>query len=450
MKKPRIAFVCGECGYRSPKWLGRCPQCDEWNSLVEEEVPSGGGAKPASRRRSKPVALSDLTHADEPRLSSGSSEFDRALGGGFVVGSGALLGGEPGVGKSTLALQTAGRFGKPALYVTGEESARQIKLRADRLGLDAPDLKLLVETELEAALDAVAETNPALVVFDSIQTLRSNRLDNSPGSATQLRECAAAVLEDAKAKSYAALIIGHVTKEGVVAGPKILEHMVDVSLFFESSSSRNHRIVRALKNRYGSVNEIGVFEMRADGLREVANPSELFLGDRRRAIAGSAAAAIIEGTRPLFVEVQALTAPAVFGSAQRVVSGFDRGRLSILLAALEKRAGRRFSQHDVFCNVAGGLRVAEPSVDLAVCVACVSSLTDKPIDPAVAFVGEVGLGGEVRGVSQIERRAREAEKLGFEKLVAPRANAGALKGASGARFVAVDTLKEAIRAAIGD
>jgi len=423
-KKQRTQFICTQCGYESPKWIGKCPSCDQWNSLREEllETSKKGASTAQVSAKRAPVPIKSVNIADTDRIMTGIHEFDRTLGGGFIPGSVVLLAGEPGIGKSTLILQAAAGFQGKVLYISGEESASQIAQRAARIHAASDSTHLITETSVEQILYHISAEKPDLVIIDSIQTMEVEALDNSPGTVTQVRESASAIIDSAKQNHYPVVLIGHVTKDGSIAGPKTLEHMVDTVLQFEGDTHHSYRIVRALKNRYGSTNEIGIFEMREDGLAEITNPSRLFLNERDREISGTAIVPVLEGTRALLVEVQALVSPTPFGYPQRVATGFDHKRLAMLLAVIEKRAGHRVSTHDVFLNVTGGVRLDEPAVDLAVCSAIVSGLLDKPLKPGLVIAGEVGLGGEIRSVSHIQKRVQEAEKLGFTHIVIPSGN----------------------------
>ena len=427
--RPKSVYRCTECGAEHLKWAGRCDTCGEWNTLVEElaaprtltggsarrragvaSLGSGGTVAPSPRIR-------DVVGGEDHRLATGLDEFDFVLGGGIVPGSMVLVGGEPGIGKSTILLQVAAQLegrGHRTLYVSGEESPLQVKLRADRLGANAGDVALLGETLLETILATSADSTPAVMIVDSIQTVFTGDLEGAPGNVGQVRECAARLMRFAKESGTAVFVVGHVTKGGGIAGPKTLEHIVDTVLYFEGEGSLDHRVLRATKNRFGSVDEIGVFRMTQQGLLPVENPSALFLGDRGESGAsGSAITAVLEGSRPILLEVQGLAAKAGFGTPQRVATGFDGRRLALLLAVLDKRAGLSFAQLDVFLNVVGGVRVQEPAGDLAVAAALASSIYDKPLPPGAVFIGEVGLGGEVRSVGQMERRIAEAEKMGM-------------------------------------
>jgi len=427
--KAKSVYRCTECGADHPKWAGRCDVCGAWNSLAEEMVQRAAATGGASRRvggartlaEGGSVAVTprvrDIKGSEVSRWQTGIDEFDFVLGGGIVPGSMILIGGEPGIGKSTLLLQVAGRLqggGHPTLYASGEESALQVKLRADRLGDDATgDVTLLSETNLETILTTAAAAAPAVLVVDSIQTVYTSDLEGAPGNVGQVRECAARLMRFAKESGTAVFVVGHVTKGGGIAGPKTLEHIVDTVLYFEGENTLDHRILRATKNRFGSVDEIGVFRMAADGLVPVANASELFLGDRTMTASGSAITALMEGTRPILIEVQGLAAKAGFGTPQRVATGYDGRRLALLLAVLDKRAGLQFGQLDVFLNVVGGVRLQEPAGDLAVATALASSVYDRPLSHDAVFIGEVGLGGEIRPVSQAERRLAEAANMGM-------------------------------------
>jgi DNA repair protein RadA/Sms len=432
MAKVKTAYRCTECGAEHSKWQGRCDQCGEWNTLVEEivapRVAAGvlsarraAGARGLSEGGSVAVAprLRDVEGSQAHRWQTGLDEFDFVLGGGVVPGSMILVGGEPGIGKSTLLLQVAARLeetGRPVLYASGEESALQVRLRSDRLGGNAGDVSLLSETNLETILATASSVSPAALIVDSIQTVFTTDLEGAPGNVGQVRECAARLMRYAKESGTTVFVVGHVTKGGGIAGPKTLEHIVDTVLYFEGEGTLDHRVLRATKNRFGSVDEIGVFRMTEQGLDPVANPSELFVGDRTQTASGSALTALMEGTRPVLVEIQALVAKAGFGTPQRVATGFDGRRLALLLAVLDKRAGLSFAQLDVFVNVVGGIRLQEPAGDLAVAVALASSVYDRPLSRDAVFAGEVGLGGEVRAVSQAERRIAEAANLGMGRI----------------------------------
>ena len=444
MAKVRTVFFCQNCGAQSAKWLGRCTVCGEWNTIVEEvvekETATTGTWKPASTapggkvsKVSKPKALREIKVEDEPRIITTDAELNRVLGGGIVPGSIVLIGGEPGIGKSTLMLQIALSLRQlKILYVSGEESESQIKMRAERLADGQhPGCYILTETSTQNIFRQIEEVQPNLVVIDSIQTMHSNLVESGAGSVSQVRECTAELLKYAKETGVPVLLIGHITKDGSLAGPKTLEHMVDTVLQFEGDRHLSYRILRTTKNRFGSTSELGIYEMQGDGLRQVSNPSEILLSQRAESLSGMAIAATLEGNRPLLVEVQALVTPAAYGTPQRSATGFDAKRLQMLLAVLEKRAGLRLGQHDVFLNIAGGLRLDDPALDLAVCAAVVSSLNDLPVGGDVCLAAEVGLSGEVRAVSRIDQRLAEAEKLGFREMYVSHFNG---KGLDMARF----------------
>lgn len=426
MKNPKRHYQCEQCGATSTKWAGQCAECGQWNTLVETlAAPAASApARFASYSGDAPriVNLADVAAAEEPRLATGLSELDRVLGGGLVLGSVVLIGGDPGIGKSTLLLQSLAHYGAagvPTLYVSGEESAAQIALRADRLKLSRDRLRLLTETDIERVLAIAAHEKPAVLVIDSIQTVYTPALSSAPGSVAQVRECAAQLVRFAKATQTAVYLVGHVTKEGALAGPRVLEHMVDAVLYFEGDRGHQFRILRAVKNRFGPANEIGVFEMAEAGLVPVPNPSALFLADREDGVAGAAVFAGMEGTRPLLVEIQALVAASGLATPRRAVVGWDGGRLAMLLAVLEARCGLVMRTRDVYLNVAGGLRVQEPAADLAVAAAIISSELGQAAPPATVFFGEIGLAGEVRAVGHVEARLKEARKLGFQRAIMP-------------------------------
>jgi DNA repair protein RadA/Sms len=469
MKAPRVVFVCQECGAQSPKWLGRCLECGAWNSLVEERpveqtapVAAAGGNRYSQLGASGSAKLyADVDLADATRLSSGFDEFDRVLGGGIVPGSLVLLGGEPGIGKSTLLLQAAAHFARevgPVLYASGEESEHQIKSRGDRLGVGAAPLYLLSETCIERILEEIARLKPALVIIDSVQTVFSIKFQSAPGSIGQVREAATQFLFAAKGQNIPTVLVGHVTKDGSLAGPKVLEHVVDTVLYFEGERHHAHRVVRAVKNRFGAVSELGVFEMTGAGLRPVANPSKLFLSERASGTPGSAVLCCVEGSRPILVEVQALVSTSTFGNARRMAIGIDQNRLSLLLAVLEKRAGLSLAGDDVYVNIAGGMSVEEPAADLSVVAAVASSVRNRGLAPATAVFGEVGLSGEIRGIPQAALRIREAAQMGFTRVIMPAANVDPAEKAGGfhskpageeaCELVGVRTLGEALDALI--
>ncbi len=430
-KKIETVFVCQECGYQASKWLGRCPDCREWQSFIEEKKLSP--AKKATgigMSTPKPVALHLTPETEEERSCTNISELDRVLGGGVVPGSVILVGGDPGIGKSTLVLHMLAAIaarGDKVLYVSGEESVQQIKMRARRLNVQQPDIFLATESRVEAILDMAAAMKPSLLAIDSIQTLYSEDFPSAPGSVTQIRETAARLVSMAKNDNIPVVLIGHVTKDGAIAGPRVLEHMVDTVLYFEGDRGHVYRILRTVKNRYGSTNEIGVFEMKEEGLVEVANPSEIFLAERSLDVSGSVVLPSMEGSRPILVEVQALVSPTNFGTPRRTAIGADPQRLALLTAVLEKKAGLSLFQHDIFLNIAGGIRIDEPALDLGVVCAVASSLLDKAVPPSTVVCGEVGLAGEVRAVGQIEMRLNEAARLGFSRFILPRGNSDRLK-----------------------
>lgn len=420
MAKPKIQYVCSSCGAKAPQMIGRCPVCGEWGTY-EEEVFVDSTKKGVVTRGSTPQRIQDVRSQEEMRIDMQSSELNRVLGGGLVPGSLVLLGGEPGIGKSTLALQVLMKMGgKKTLYASGEESAKQLKLRAERLAGSPDNLYIMAETSLERILDSVTELQPEVVVVDSIQTIGTETIEASIGSLSQVRECAARILQYAKEKNVPFIIVGHINKEGSLAGPKVLEHIVDTVLQFEGDQHYVYRILRAQKNRFGSTSELGIFEMQQDGLREVSNPSELLLSNNRDGLSGIAIAAAVEGVRPLLIEVQALVASAAYGTPQRSSTGFDARRLNMLLAVLEKRVGFKLLQKDVFVNIAGGIRVNDPAIDLAVLAAVLSSNMDIALDEQTCITGEVGLAGEIRPVNRIDQRIREAEKLGFKTIIVPK------------------------------
>jgi DNA repair protein RadA/Sms len=430
--KQKTVYACQECGAQSAKWLGRCAECGAWNAMVEERTAaSSAGTAAAETRYSLAAAAGPQLYADidtvvSERLSTGIGEFDRVLGGGVVPGSLVLIGGEPGIGKSTLLLQAAAHFAQtigPVLYSSGEESEHQIKSRGERLGIERAPLYILAETCLERILEGIGRLRPALVIVDSIQTVFSLKFQSAPGSIGQVREAATQLLFAAKGQNIPTFLVGHVTKDGSLAGPKALEHIVDSVLYFEGEKHHAHRVVRAVKNRFGAVSELGVFEMTGAGLRAVPNPSQLFLSERPANAPGSAVLCCVEGSRPLLVEVQALVSTSAYGNARRTASGVDQGRLSLLLAVLEKRVGLNLTAEDVFLNVAGGMVIDEPAADLAVVGAVASSVRNRPVRPGTAVFGEVGLAGEIRGVTQAALRVREAATMGFTRCIVPEGNA---------------------------
>ncbi len=423
MSKVKTAFFCSNCGYESAKWLGKCPSCNQWNTFIEEVVERNAKEKnlwkdlSGERHTSKAKLLDAIENKKEERLITTDAELNRALGGGIVTGSITLLAGEPGIGKSTLLLQDALQLSTTTiLYVSGEESEQQIKMRANRLNISNQNFYILTETSLTVIFTEIKKLQPSLLIVDSIQTLQSDNIDAAPGSIAQVRECAAALQRFAKETSIPVFIIGHITKDGSIAGPKILEHMVDTVLQFEGDQHYAYRILRTLKNRFGSTSELGIYEMTGTGMRTVSNPSEILINQKEEVLSGSAIAAGMEGLRPLLIETQALVTQSVYGTPQRTVSGLDARRLQLLLAVLEKRGGFHFGMKDVFVNIAGGLRIEDPSTDLAIICALLSSYDDTPLSSNICFAGEVGLNGEIRAVNRVEQRIAEAEKLGFEKI----------------------------------
>ena len=433
MAKTRTVYLCQNCGNESSKWLGRCSSCGEWNTYVEQrlEKATPGTASRAYKTAASPLPLAEVEASKAQRMDMRNEEFNRVLGGGVVPGSMILIGGEPGIGKSTLALQVALELPMNTLYISGEESPEQIRLRADRIGRDRGNCRILPETRLQAILNQLDQNRPELLIVDSIQTLYSEELESAPGTVSQVRECAGRLLREAKEHRMPVILIGHITKDGNIAGPKVLEHIVDTVLQFEGDSHHLYRILRASKNRFGSTSEIGVFEMSGEGLRQISNPSELLIHQQPSDLSGSAVAANVEGARPILIEIQALVSSAVYGTPQRTSTGFDTRRLSMLLAVLEKRASFKLASKDVFINVAGGLRVDDPAVDLAVVAAILSSTVDIPVDPHTCFAGEIGLSGEIRPVTRMEQRLGEASKLGMKRLLVPAYN---LKGIDAKRF----------------
>lgn len=430
MSKIKTAFFCSNCGYESTKWIGKCPSCNQWNTFSEEVIQRGDAKEKTTwddyadkKRTSKSIALNEISYQEEKRLVTTDAELNRVLGGGIVAGSLVLVAGEPGIGKSTLFLQN-GLLLKNirVLYISGEESEQQIKMRADRLNISNENFYLLTETDTNIIFKEIKKLKPELVIVDSIQTLQSNLIDSAAGTVSQIRECAAAFQRFAKETNTPVFLIGHITKDGSIAGPKILEHMVDTVLQFEGDRHYAYRILRTLKNRFGSTSELGIYEMGGTGMRVVTNPSEILIAQREEVLSGSGIAAALEGMRPLLIEVQALVTPSVYGTPQRTVTGFDLRRLQLLLAVLEKRGGFQFGLKDVFVNIAGGIKIEDPSIDLAVICALLSSYEDNPLPKNICFAGEVGLNGEIRAVNRIEQRIAEAQKLGFEKIIVSKFN----------------------------
>ncbi|MFD2445263.1 DNA repair protein RadA [Bacillus sp. CGMCC 1.16607] len=458
MAKQKTKFMCQECGYESAKWMGKCPGCGEWNKMVEEierSVPARRGAFTHSgnhQAMSKATPITSIETVSEPRVKTDLNELNRVLGGGVVRGSLVLIGGDPGIGKSTLLLQVSNQLAihqHRVLYISGEESLRQTKLRADRLGVISENLLVYSETNLESINQTIEEMSPNFVIVDSIQTVFHPNVTSAPGSVSQVRECTAELMRIAKTKGIAIFIVGHVTKEGSIAGPRLLEHMVDTVLYFEGERHHTYRILRAVKNRFGSTNEMGIFEMKEAGLEEVENPSEIFLEERSQGAAGSTVVASMEGTRPVLVEVQALISPTSFGNPRRMATGIDHNRVPLLMAVLEKRVGMLLQNQDAYLKVAGGVKLDEPAIDLAIAVSIASSFHDKPTRPTDCIIGEVGLTGEVRRVSRIEQRVQEAAKLGFERVILPANNLGGWKAPNGIELIGVSTVGQALKATLG-
>ena len=449
--KIKTVFVCSNCGYESSKWLGKCPGCNEWNSFYEEKISKSndklaGGV--ASKKSCKPLKLNDVIGKEDTRVSTGFQELDRVLGGGLVNGSLVLLGGEPGIGKSTLILQICDKVngeGK-VLYVSGEESAEQIKIRADRLGISNKDLMFLGETDMDLIQSEILEMNPKLVIIDSIQTMYSDEITSAPGTVSQVREITSRIMKLCKSNGITTIIIGHVTKEGNIAGPRVLEHMVDTVLYLEGERYFSYRILRGVKNRFGSTNEVGMFEMANEGMIEISNPSAVLISEREDNPAGSVIVASMEGTRPLLIELQALTTPSVFGMPRRNANGIDYNRLTLLMAVLEKKAGFNLGNQDAYVNVVSGMKINEPAVDLAIISAVASSFKNLSIAKDVVVIGEVGLTGEVRTVNLIDKRLKEAEKLGFKTCIIPESNKKLLKESYKLDIIGVRNINEALHA----
>ncbi|MBQ2094162.1 DNA repair protein RadA [Ruminococcus sp. JL13D9] len=451
MAKIKSVYICSECGYESPKWYGKCPSCGEWNTM-NEEIKDTSKSSPTVKSRSfssyaKPYSITEISTDDEHRYDTGCKELNRVLGGGIVKGSLILLGGDPGIGKSTVLMQICQFMGSSLkiLYVSGEESKRQLKLRANRLGVNSPNLYVMTETDVEVVCEQIKNVKPDLVMVDSIQTMNLTELNSSPGSVTQVRECTNMLMRTAKGMDVPMFVVGHVNKEGSIAGPKVLEHIVDTVLHFEGDKQMACRILRAVKNRYGSTNEIGVFEMTDTGLKEVENPSVMLLSGRPKNVSGTCVTCTIEGSRPILAETQGLATQSGYGNARRMATGYDYNRLSMLLAVLEKRAGYYFSNNDAYINIVGGLRVDEPAIDLSIAMALISSLKDTPVDENAVVFGEIGLAGEIRSVSQAQMRINEAVRLGFTRIVLPYHN---LKGVhcSDAELIGVRNIREAFEA----
>ncbi|RFU68658.1 DNA repair protein RadA [Peribacillus saganii] len=461
MVKKKTSFVCQSCGYESAKWMGKCPGCGEWNKMVEEvEIVKSArrgafthsDAASGTSVRQKAEPITKVKASQEPRIKTDLRELNRALGGGIVPGSLVLIGGDPGIGKSTLLLQVSSQLAgkeQKVLYISGEESVKQTKLRADRLGVASDLLYVFSETDMDFIQQGIDEVQPDLVIIDSIQTVFQSEVTSAPGSVSQVRECTATLMRIAKTRGIAIFIVGHVTKEGAIAGPRLLEHMVDTVLYFEGERHHTYRILRAVKNRFGSTNEMGIFEMKEGGLEEVENPSEIFLEERSQGAAGSTVVASMEGTRPVLVEIQALISPTSFGNPRRMATGIDHNRVPLLMAVLEKRVGLLLQNQDAYLKVAGGVKLDEPAIDLAVAVSIASSFRDKPTRQTDCIIGEVGLTGEVRRVSRIEQRVQEAVKLGFERVILPANNLGGWTAPKGVEIIGVSTVSEALRHALG-
>lgn len=452
MEKLKTHYICQNCGYSSIRWLGKCPSCEQWDTLVEEVIQEEKKNRDPLSAKSVVFPFQEVSISNINRMQVGINEFDRLLGNGIVPGSVVLLGGEPGIGKSTLLLQVAcalSQKGITVLYITGEESVEQTKLRANRLGLKGDNLFLLNETNIDVIINHIENKKPQVVIIDSIQIMYLSGLSSAPGSVAQVRECAGILTNTAKRNNISLFMIGHVTKTGSIAGPRVVEHLVDTVLYFEGDTHNRYRILRTLKNRFGSTEEIGIFNMQYDGLREVTNPSEIFLSSRETPISGSIVVASIEGTRPILVELQALVSPTIFGMPERRSIGLDYRRLAILLAVLEKRARLRLQNQDVFLNVVGGIRLNEPAVDLGMILAVVSSFKEIPISLDTVAIGEIGLGGEVRSVNNVDHRIKEVERLGFKRIILPRKNKELLKGLKKIELIGVDTINEAVEGLFG-
>lgn len=446
--KSKTTYICSECGYQTPKWLGKCPGCNEWNTLTETlvgEKKNSSPAKAASAYARKPSKIHEISTEAESRMLTGMPELDRVLGGGLVKGSLILVGGDPGIGKSTLLLQICQSIGKKVLYISGEESEKQIKIRAERLGVTSDEIYIVSETDVATILETIRDVKPDVVIIDSVQTMTCDEITSAAGSVPQVREATNAFMHTAKGENVAMFIVGHVTKDGAIAGPRVLEHMVDCVLYFEGDRHLSFRILRAVKNRFGSTNEIGVFEMKNEGLAEIANPSAVLLEGRNEQASGSGVVCTMEGTRGVLAEIQALVAPTGFGYPRRMASGIDLNRLILMIAVLERRTGINLSNKDVYINVAGGLKLDETAVDLGLCAAVVSGVKDIIIPPDMVFMGEVGLGGELRSVSQLEKRISEAAKLGFKKAVVPKQSLKGIKIPPGFEALGASSIAEVVR-----
>ncbi|CDQ41446.1 MULTISPECIES: DNA repair protein RadA [Virgibacillus] len=451
MAKRKTKYVCHECGYESAKWMGKCPGCNNWNTFIEEIEVTGGRHKQSfqtgARSIGKPEKITSIETKEEPRITTTMKEFNRVLGGGIVPGSLVLIGGDPGIGKSTLLLQISSHLADkqlPVLYISGEESTKQTKLRADRLGVKSGLLYVLAETNLMDIANQIEAVKPSFVVIDSIQTIFREEVSSAPGSVSQVRECTSELMKLAKTNGIPIFIVGHVTKEGAIAGPRLLEHMVDAVLYFEGERHHTYRILRGVKNRFGSTNEMGIFEMKEEGLREVLNPSEIFLEERSQGAAGSTVVASMEGTRPVLVEIQALISPTAFGNPRRMATGVDHNRVPLLMAVLEKRVGLMLQNQDAYIKVAGGVKLDEPAIDLAIAVSIASSFRDQPTKPDDIFIGEVGLTGEIRRVSRIEQRVQEAAKLGFKRVICPKNNLDGWTTPDNIEVIGVNSVQEAL------
>ncbi|SDJ71285.1 DNA repair protein RadA [Salimicrobium halophilum] len=452
MAKKKTTFVCQECGNESPKWMGKCPACGRWNTLVEEVAITGKSSRhtfqTTNETKSKPEKISSIELKEESRIETAMPELNRVLGGGIVGGSLVLIGGDPGIGKSTLLLQVSSQLADkdlPVLYISGEESAKQTKLRADRLGITSDQLYILPETNLAHIVTHIESVEPKFLVVDSIQTVYKEEVTSAPGSVSQVRECTSELMRIAKTKGIPVFIVGHVTKEGSIAGPRLLEHMVDAVLYFEGEQHNTFRIVRSVKNRFGGTHEMGIFEMKEAGLEEVLNPSEIFLEERSKGTAGSTVVASMEGTRPVLVEIQALISPTAFGNPRRMATGLDHSRVPLLMAVLEKRAGLLLQNYDAYVKVAGGVKLDEPAIDLGVAISIASSFRDQVPKASDVLIGEVGLTGEIRRVSRIEQRVQEAAKLGFSRAVIPSKNLEGWTAPEGIEVIGVETIKEAMQ-----
>lgn len=453
LAKKKTSFVCRECGYESLKWMGKCPTCQQWNTLEEELVIKTSMKHRGLGQQSgqKPEKITAIETKEEPRMKTDMPELNRVLGGGVVPGSLVLIGGDPGIGKSTLLLQITNQLankGNPVLYISGEESVRQTKLRADRLDVSSDQLYVLSETNMSIISAQIDQLNPSLVVIDSIQTVFKDEVTSAPGSVSQVRECTGELMRIAKTKHIPIFIVGHVTKEGEIAGPRMLEHMVDTVLYFEGERHHSYRILRGVKNRFGSTNEMGIFEMKESGLHEVLNPSEIFLEERSQGVAGSTVVASMEGTRPVLVEIQSLISPTSFGQARRMATGIDHNRVPLLMAVLEKRVGLLMQNQDAYVKVAGGIKLDEPAIDLAVAISIASSFKDKACSPYDVLIGEVGLTGEIRRVSRIEQRIQEANKLGFKRVIIPARNLEGLQIPDSIEVIGVNSIQEAMKISI--